>query len=113
MDANVVYCYNRADLTINKNLLGSVVGASEGTSSISKCYNTGSLTGNLLVNKILGYANEEGKCTIESCYYLGTTTANQERTSEDMKTEEFINLIGGETYWSIDEEANDGYPILN
>lgn len=117
-NANVSYSYNRADLIINKNLLGSIVGLSDETSSISNCYNTGSLTGNLNVKEILGHdagsANERGKCTIESCYYLGTETVDQQRTESDMKTEEFINLIGGETYWSIDEnDDNDGYPILN
>lgn len=109
-------CYNTAEIVASKNIAGGIVGASNNTTYIYKSYNVGNISANSAVGNILavdvGKATSTGVANIEDCYYLGTKTENQERTSDDMKTSEFINLLGGENYWKIETNVNSGYPTL-
>ena len=109
-------CYNTGDVVASKNIAGGIAGISNNTTYIKKSYNVGNISANNIIGNIIardaGKVNNTGVANIENCYYLGTKTENQERTSDDMKTSEFINLLGGENYWKIETNVHSGYPTL-
>ena len=105
------YCYNRGELISENRMLGGIVGLQRNNSTLSYSYNTfdiseGEFRGNLVGNIESG--------TKDNCYYLGTITSGEERQENDMKTEEFINLIGGSSKWKLDSgNINNGFIILS
>ena len=105
------YCYNIGTLIANYNIVGGIVGLHI-NSTVSNSYNTFQIEETSTKSMLVGYS--EGSVTINNCYYLGTTTSNESRTETDMKTQEFINLLGGNSYWKLDTNGtNDGFVILN
>lgn len=120
---NIEECINEANIVSNGGNInqdaqtGGIVGIAHYNPTIKSSYNTGTVTGNANVGQIMGLnvtdETNQQTVTIESCYYLGTTTSEQQRTEADMKTTDFINLIGGTTYWKLDSSnKNDGFVIL-
>lgn len=111
-NANVEYCYNRGNAEAVGSFVGGIVGISNGTTMIRNCYHTGVLSGKTGVNPIRGL-DDAGLGSIQNCYYLSNVTSGEQRTAEDMKTQEFANLLGGSAYWKVDTMAiNGGYIIL-
>ena len=108
---SISYCYNRGKVIAESRLTGGIIGIQKNNSTLSYSYNTfdiseGEYRGNL-VGKI-----ESG--TKNNCYYLSTITSGEERQENDMKTEEFINLIGGSSKWKLDSgNINNGFIILS
>lgn len=106
LEGSIHYCYNRGSLIANYTMVGGIVGGAK-KSQTKYCYNTYNTT-----NMILGF--NDGESTVENCYYLGTVTQNEVRREEDMKTNEFINLLGGTSIWKLDNiNQNSGFIILN
>ena len=105
------YCYNRGEIIAENKIQGGIVGLQRNNSTLSYSYNTfnisdGEFRGNLVGNIESG--------TKDNCYYLSTITSGEERQENDMKTEEFINLIGGSSKWKLDSgNINNGFIILS
>ena len=105
------YCYNRGEIIAENKIQGGIVGFQRNNSTLSYSYNTfdiseGEFRGNLVGNIESGTKN--------NCYYLSTITSGEERQENDMKTEEFINLIGGSSKWKLDSgNINNGFIILS
>ena len=108
---SISYCYNRGEVIAESRLTGGLIGIQKNNSTLSYSYNTfdiseGEFRGNLVGNIESG--------TKDNCYYLGTITSGEERQENDMKTEEFINLIGGSSKWKLDSgNINNGFIILS
>lgn len=106
-------CYNSGILKAPYLVIGGVIGWYNNAEAIvQNCYTRYNMTidSSKLWNPIIG--NPEN-ANMTGCYYLGTTTSGIERTEADMKTIDFINLIGGTTYWKLDSSnKNDGFVIL-
>ena len=86
---------------------------------IYNCYNTGNVNGQKYVGRITG--NDDIQCIdLQNCYYLADAQIKGEeinglgisKSKNDMKSDEFVKLLG-DTYWSKDNKnANNGYPII-
>ena len=108
--------YNTGNI-YGKDYVGGIIGYNnEGVTSAA--YSTGKVDGDSLVGLMIGY---NYNTTMADYYYLeqgeqepfglnnggGVATP---KTSEEMKSEEFAELLGEEFVY--DPELNDGYPIL-
>lgn len=114
-NAIVSMCYNKGEIKADYGYIGSIVGLDFIGTTIKNCYNTFDIPNDStkLKHQISGNY-EANSANVTNCYYLGTTTSGIQRTQADMKTTEFINLIGGTTYWKLDSEnKNGGYVIFN
>lgn len=75
----------------------------------------------------MGSNNSSSWTSIENCYFLNTSAKNitdygntgtncKSMTEEEMKSEDFVDLLNenaGENIWKKDiENVNDGYPIF-
>ena len=84
--------------------------------------------GNNIVGGIVGANNTSFSPSIQNCYFLNTSaekitaygntgTNCKSMAEEEMKNEDFINLLkenANENIWKKDiENVNDGYPIFN
>ena len=108
---SLTYCYNRGKLITENRVLGGIVGLQRNNSNISYSYNTFYVNEQETKSNIVGYI-ESG--TRNDCYYLSTITSGEQRQENDMKTTEFINLIGGSPKWKLDtNNLNNGFIILN
>lgn len=137
----VKYCYNTGKLSLNYYRIGGISGCNKG--NIEYCYNIGdvsALEGNSGQNTFaygIGSGGNINNCynvgkiyskrskaypiggmdaKIYKCYYLGNDTDNEsEKTSDFMKSEEFLNMLNEENNIFImdTEHINNGYPILN
>lgn len=89
--ANVQYTYNRGKIsnTGGKDYLGGIVGQSK----IGNLYDSYSS----ILNKVIGRDYPSA----------GITTNAKIIKEEEMKTEAFIELIGGNDYWKIDETTGN------
>ena len=111
-DAETSFCYNKGMLIGNYSGIGGIVGLQIANSTVSNSYNTFQVEQTSGKSMLVGIKEENS--TINNCYYLGTTTSNESRTEADMKTQDFINLIGGNTYWKLDtQNKNNGFIILS
>ena len=134
-------CYNtgavdsKKTIGINTNNAGGIVGLINYNGiTLSNCYNIGTITGSRedgkvsRVGGIVGYnvsdslSDDEVLTVISNTYYLDSSTtvgihggdvtgSVESRTSNYMKTDDFVTLLGGEN-WKIVTGENDGYPIL-
>ena len=114
--AKVDAVYNIGDI-FGSNDVGGIIGFNE-EGVTSAAYSTGKVDGDSLVGLTIGY---NYNTTMADYYYLkqgeqepfglnnggGVATP---KTSEEMKSEEFAELLGEEFVY--DPELNDGYPIL-
>lgn len=111
-NADLSYCYNKGIVSADYNMVGGIVGFQEANSTVSNSYNTFQVEQKQESSMLVG--RTEGTATLNNCYYLGTTTSNESRTEADMKTQAFVDLLGGSTYWKLDRQnQNNGFIILN
>lgn len=118
-------CYNIANINGNavddKELyIGGIVGEINAT-KVLNCYNIGNLNSNKNVGAIVGKVNEySSKSIVENNYYLNgiEIIGNTEeelgiaKTEEEMKADEFIEVLNSEAYTKDVDNVNNGYPVL-
>lgn len=126
--AQIENCYNTetvgSELVLSRNIAG-IVGTNEIGASIRNCYNTSNIYG-----QTMGGITGGNKGDVTTCWYIrnddyeinygvdeGTTTNSGEKTSEELKEEDFLSVIntGNEENIFIKDERNinNGYPILS
>lgn len=108
--------------------LGGIIGYDGYGSSFSRCVNLGSVyysaTGGYYTTNV-GEIIGGGGYLVRNCYYgnlghtygvrgsSGGTTLNCSTVSVDQfKTESFLSTLGWNSVWTINENINDGYPVL-
>ena len=74
--STITNCYNTGSVTGSLSSVGGIAGSS--SSTITNCYNTGSVTGSDYVGGIVGDASSSS--TITNCYNTGTVTLNSTGT---------------------------------
>ena len=112
---NINACYNTGEIKGEGRIIGGIAGNTQTENIIQNCYTTFLVEKNLdlLRSYIVGW-NQNTDNSPLNCFYKGAVTEGESRLEEDMKTQEFIDLIGGNTYWKLDtENKNDGFVILN
>lgn len=108
------YCYNTGEIVSEYKAVGGLLGGLRNNSILSNSYNIFEIHEENAKSNLVGYRNENENTKISNCYYRGVTTSGASRTETDMKTTEFINLIGGESVWKLDtQNTNNGFVILN
>ena len=115
-NSEISYCYNIGKIESDYNSVGGLIGIVNMESIIQNSYNTGNVVGKQNTGPIIGLNLNEKPLeeNVTNCYYLGDTTSDLSRTEADMKTTEFINLIGGESIWKLDSNnINNGFVILS
>ncbi len=118
-------CYNTGTIkgVLNDTNIGGISGVQNGANNVGQkivnCYNIGTvISEDTYKGGIVGFND----CVVTNCYYLegtangGITGANvtgqaEVRTSETMKTTDFVDLLGN-SKWKLAVGANNGYPIL-
>ena len=100
------------------------IGGITGCGNAKNAYNLGNVNiecvnyGGDCVGKSGPIMASENDC--ENCYYLSSLDVNgddilysgEAKSQSEMKTSDFVELLG-EDNWSVDNNVNDGYPILN
>ena len=112
---NINACYNTGEIKGEGRIIGGIAGNTQTENIIQNCYTTFLVEKNLdlLRSYIVGW-NQNTDNSPLNCFYKGNITEGESRLEEDMKTQEFIDLIGGNTYWKLDtENKNNGFVILN
>lgn len=127
-------CYNKKTITVESYsgqsaFIGGIIGKIN-SGTINLCYNSGKIEGvGNLINTKIGSIVGQTTVNIEKCYYLTGTSENGvgsnyspslehnivEKTEEQMKNNEFLNLLNqnNENIWKADSNnSNNGYPIL-
>lgn len=125
-------CYNTGSISGEAFLLklGGIVGNSISSNKINNCYNVGKVNGEGIESLAKGFL-------VGECYYTGVVTnsyykksneneiagignetdlENMPKTEQEMKSNEFINLLNQNStnIWKEDaNNINNGYPILN
>ena len=125
--------YNAANIITEGNIgtsvsIGGCVGTLSTGASLVNSYNIGNVKEDnnktIYAGGIVG-SNSQTSATVTNCYYLsGTyikgignkvgssdTEENIVKSSEYMKSNEFLNLLGS-SYFKLDTSKNNGYPIL-
>ena len=106
------YCYNIGEVVAECNYVGGLIGMQRDNSTLSNSYNIFRIQEGNTRSNLTG--NISDNVNVTNCYYLGDTTSDYSRTEADMKTTEFINLIGGESIWKLDSNnINNGFVILS
>ena len=121
-DTRIENCYNLGAISGTDYVAGISARHTMGAApSIKNCYNVGSITGNdgathvgAIAGDLLG--------AVENCYYLsgssgaavgmvrdGVTISANEKTEAEMKTREFVLLLGNNAYHL---DTDGGYPLL-
>ena len=116
-DGTVKNCYNYGTVTGHK-YAGGISGSTSTAKvkgTIQSCYNIGQvlLTGTGTPQSISGKIASAGSVH-ENNYYLSTCAADENassKTSEEMKSEEMITLLGSAYAMDVNN-INNGYPIL-
>ena len=128
--------YNLANVTTegnksatNPSVVGGCVGSLSTEASLVNSYNIGIIKENnnqtVLAGGIVGN-NSQASATITNCYYLSGTYSvgignrvgvadseeNIVKSSDYMKSNEFVNLLGN-SYFKIESNKNNGYPVLS
>lgn len=123
VNVTVSDCYNAGSITADDNAAG-IVGRAQDGHLIQNCYNIGeiSVTGSNILNgagAVVSFATSDNE--IKNCYYDSTsiscgvswgtdTTVGQ--SSDAMKSDEFIALLGDSFKKDAYALVNGGYPIL-
>ncbi len=105
------YCYNKGNVS-GESYVGGITGC-QSSPTFKYCYNIGSVSGTSNVGSIAGWWDAENYCV--NNYYLNTCTEDEYATAvteEYMKTNSFIEDLGGSNYWKLETNMNSGYPIL-
>ena len=124
--AFINHCYNAATVAGNAmmaSVAAGIVGATlqQNEVSIWNCYNVGTVNA-ITKGGILGMISPinptKGETSVDvlNCYYLntcgGTTNYGLSKTSAEMQTEEFVDLMNSLGYpFVMDNGTNNGYPI--
>lgn len=126
-------CYNRGKIEFlmvdnggKTTCIGGVCGSLY-NSTMQDCYNTGEVTADdaIEVGALIG--RYLGSCSYSNLYYISNTTLNgvgnntadlegMAKTEDEMKIEEFINLLNTNTpgtFKADENNINEGYPILS
>ena len=118
--ANEIHeCYNTGSVstgTVSSNSCGGIVGNTQGGTSITNCYNTGTLTGPNNQKSAIAY----GTATLSNCYYLNTCGGSSQtgavvQTSALMKDPVFPGMlnVGVQAFvQDVSPYVNQGYPIF-
>ena len=124
-NGKVTNCYNSGKIEITKSkincFIAGIVGGNNGQEcEVSNCYNIGNV---IIMDNQGTDANLEGGIltgkdeNVSNCYYLentskqGSSSKVEVKTEEEMKTEEFVKLLG-EDIWIIQKGKNNGYPTF-
>jgi hypothetical protein len=115
-------CYNAGTITSRyPNPTGGISGSNE--VAIENCYNIGKISASSSSYAMAIGTNNGGVSTVTNCWYLegsapgggyysGNTADNSgSRTSEQMKTEDFLNTLGS-AFAADSRNINNGYPVL-
>ena len=131
---NINNCYNKKTIMVESYsdraaFIGGIVGKIN-SGPINLCYNAGKIEGlGNLINTKIGSIVGQTTININNCYYLTGTSENgvgsnytsslehniAAKTEEQMKSNEFLNLLNqnNENIWKADtNHSNNGYPIL-
>lgn len=120
-------CYNAGNITGNAMMVSvaaGIVGATleENEVAMWNCYNVGTVNA-LTKGGVFGMISpinptkNETSLEIMNCYYLntcgGTTNYGISKTSDEMKTEEFKDMLNADIHFAfvMDNGTNNGYPI--
>ena len=121
-------CYNTGSI-IGRDNVGGLVGSHKrlydsntpGKATITNCYNVGTITGTTNLGGIMGY-DIGGNYAITNTYYLengnllniGTVANNKSwaKSETDMKSPDFVTLLGANFTSDTTPPTNNGYPIL-
>ena len=112
---NISYVFNTGTVNGNKNKwkYGGICGKNQ--SSIRYGYNIGDVLPHEVETTKAIAVNDGEKSKVEKCFYLKGLPEDPngiEKTEEEMKSIEYLNLLNEEEKnWKID--INNGYPILN
>ena len=112
----VINCYNRGNLKASDGKNITMAGISTG--KVSNSYSTGTLEYENFSGTVTIGAISTGSNAAQNSYYIDSitnTTVTDGATSKsdaDMKTEEFVELLGTDNYDSDRATVNDGYPVL-
>ena len=113
-------CYNTGSVNTGTvtgyNSCGGLVGNSQSGTSITNCYNTGTLTGPNNKKSSIAY----GTATITNCYYLETCGGNAQtgaisKTSSQMQSPYFPGMLNSGVQAFVQDVSpyvNQGYPIF-
>lgn len=123
----IINCYNTGDISVsNGRWGGGITGFQNSLSSVTNCYNLGSITGYSNKNAIVG--NNEGTTTY--AYALDTSQSENSgstadeigitKTESEMKAAAFVDLLNAndnadDNAWAADNATtpvNAGYPVL-
>ncbi len=124
------------------NQVGGLVGYMYYAGTVSNSYNSGQIAGTRYVGGITGWMNDS-KAVVQNCYTVGTVTGGQNtapaigqkssgavtnlynldtngndpnstaKTEEELKSAEFVALLGEPFISDMKLPINDGYPILS
>ncbi|MCL2143128.1 MAG: hypothetical protein FWH44_02580, partial [Methanomassiliicoccaceae archaeon] len=139
LTTTIADCYNSGSIaaTASSVSLGGVIGTVYNTLTMKNCYNSGSVTATVssltYAGGLFGYTAGEGTITILSCYFLEERIWVNGSMIADVICGDGLPVVDGysgventiamqeqATYygwdfvniWDMDEEINDGYPIL-
>lgn len=109
-------CYNAGEVSNSRSTYGGIAGSNE--IKLTNCYNVGKVSG---AGTAPGIATHEGG-SYENCYWLDTSadtglyggSSDQviAKTSAEMKTDEFLALLGS-AFAKDTKNINNGYPVLS
>ena len=111
----VKYCYNRGDIT-GANRVGGIAGIPT-SAALQYCYNVGVVSSSIqngeYIGSVVGFDNG---ADYNNIYYRSTLSTTDpcavSKTEEQMKSTDFITLIGGSDYWSFVDNIDYDYPVL-
>lgn len=126
LQAQIQNCYNRGDITVKANQgeldVGGVAGKYMLGGTINNSYNTGIIEWQNGGTSYVGGISARMTSNITNSYYLDNSdftntneNAGKIKSMEEMKTQEFVNLLNtglSELVWEIKGGENDGYPTL-
>lgn len=122
--------YSRANVVATGIIAGGFYGSPEMNAAIENCYSTGTVdapnaegTAGGFIGKIIQetivtnsyFDTESSEMAIGIGEYNPVPTITVEaKTTAEMKSQDMVDLLNAdqEEIWTIDENANDGYPIL-
>lgn len=120
-------CYSRSNVVATGIMAGGLYGSPETNGGIENSYSTGTVTaaedfggsiGKIMYDTFVTntYWDTESSNMTEG---IGEYNPNPEisiegKTTEEMKSEEMVSLLNAdqEPIWTLDENKNDGYPVL-
>jgi|GEM_PF-1578440 len=123
-NADISSSYNLGEVEPAGSNTGGIVGYGY-TGTISSCYNVGTVksTGTTNVGAVIGFLYKSSSTVLEKAYYLegtslvgigndGENTNVSAKSSDNMKTDNFVADLGGSFVADTIPNKNNGYPIL-